>query len=315
MQSAPYRDAGRCFHSYAANGRLCIPRNTHLLFIGESTMRFQYLLLAWALKHGVEYRDSDQPANDPRRLYNIYSFSAGGRRDPPNWRAFLEYTSAALRPHEHCDCRRNDPTELHIENRYFRLGSVQLTYLARMGREQLQGVWWPGDDDSLRVIHDAGTDARWTRQNISSGVIDLLPLLHPTHVIYWVGGLHLAMQHTRGRRRNLLSTQPHWGPLVEEELRTFRASFSAAGLSAVTTLCISRMALANGQETWMVDAQVPLHQYCSRVLDYYPTMRLWGREAYLDHIHVNDSANGILIAKLLEHTGARAVADKLDVEL
>ena len=45
----------QCFHSFAANRQLCLPANTHLVFLGESTMRFQYLLLAWALLHQVEY--------------------------------------------------------------------------------------------------------------------------------------------------------------------------------------------------------------------------------------------------------------------
>ena len=64
----------QCFHSFAADRRLCLPANTHLLFLGESTMRFQYLLLAWALLHQVEYRDRDQEATDARRLHNIGSF-------------------------------------------------------------------------------------------------------------------------------------------------------------------------------------------------------------------------------------------------
>ena len=67
-----------CFHSFAANRQLCLPANTHLVFLGESTMRFQYLLLAWALLHQVEYRDGDLDPADPRRLHNIDSFSKVG---------------------------------------------------------------------------------------------------------------------------------------------------------------------------------------------------------------------------------------------
>ena len=68
----------QCFHSFAANRQLCLPANTHLVFLGESTMRFQYLLLAWALLHQIEYRDRDLDPADPRRLHNIASFSKGG---------------------------------------------------------------------------------------------------------------------------------------------------------------------------------------------------------------------------------------------
>ena len=68
----------QCFHSFAANRQLCLPANTHLVFLGESTMRFQYLLLAWALLHQVEYRDRDMDPADPRRLHSIASFSKGG---------------------------------------------------------------------------------------------------------------------------------------------------------------------------------------------------------------------------------------------
>ena len=72
-------DRARCFHSFATKRQLCLPANTHVLFLGESTLRFQYLLLAWPLLHGVEYRDCDQDATDPRRLHDIDSFS--GRSD------------------------------------------------------------------------------------------------------------------------------------------------------------------------------------------------------------------------------------------
>ena len=85
----------------------------------------------------------------------------------------------------------------HIENRYFQFGSVRLTYLTCMGRNAHHGVWWPGDANSLRTVHPAGTPWRWELPNASSVVTRLLPMLRPTHVVYFVGGVHLKMQQAR----------------------------------------------------------------------------------------------------------------------
>ena len=122
------------------------------------------------------------------------------------WSAFLNYTTTVLHPYEHCDSMRHNsrPGESatishrsHIENRYFHFRSVRLTYLTCMGRNAHHGVWWPGDANSLRKINPAGTPWRWELPNASSVVTRLLPMLRPTHVVYFVGGVHLRMQQAR----------------------------------------------------------------------------------------------------------------------
>mgnify|MGYP006153646927 CR=1 FL=1 len=54
------------------------------------------------------------------------------------WSAFLNYTTAALQPHEYCDGMRHNQQRResatiadrwHLENRYLGVGSVRLTFL------------------------------------------------------------------------------------------------------------------------------------------------------------------------------------------
>ena len=89
------------------------------------------------------------------------------------------------------------------------------------------------------------------------------------------------------------------GPLTDEELRAFNASFRAAGLEGVSLACISRMGLNDGSVSWAVQKDVDVRKHCGHTLDLYPIMRRWGRDAFHDHIHYNDNANGILLANLL----------------
>ena len=91
-----------------------------------------------------------------------------------------------------------------------------------------------------------------------------------------------------------------FGPLTDEELSAFKASFRAAGLSSVSTACISRMGLADGTDSWAVEKGIDVRKYCNQAVDLYPIMRRWGREAFHDYIHYNDTANGILLAHLLQ---------------
>ena len=50
-----------CFSQQLTNGNAlhCIPRHEHIVFVGDSTMRYQFLTLAYALKNGVEYAGGD----------------------------------------------------------------------------------------------------------------------------------------------------------------------------------------------------------------------------------------------------------------
>ena len=89
------------------------------------------------------------------------------------------------------------------------------------------------------------------------------------------------------------------GPLTDEELRAFNASFRAAGLEDVSLACISRVGLNDGSVSWAVQKDVDIRKHCGQTLDLYPIMRRWGRDAFHDYIHYKDTANGILLAHLL----------------
>ena len=298
----------QCYHSFASGRKLCLPAGTHLVFFGDSTMRFEYLLLCWALLHGKEYNDADQPAGQPL-LHNIDTFSArdeGGRM----WSYFLNYTTQKMQPHEHCDCMRHNvrpgtsATIAHrgnTENRYFRLGRVRLTYIGKMGRNPTLGFWEPGDPNRLRSIHMAGEPVRWSR-NMTQVVTKVLGPLQPTHVLFWVGGVHLQMQQAHAKKHRYMSRQLLWGEMREDELRAFHDAFAAAGLRRVTTVCVPREALADGRESRMVTVQASarLTDFCSKSLDRYPALRALNVSHFHDLIHVDAAALGILTRGLLE---------------
>lgn len=86
-------------------------RNIHIVMIGDSLMRYQYLSLAFRLRHGVWFDEHLWHYN----LVNYRSFANPfhGRL----WNEFLFQSSHMLYPYELCDCFRQ-PDEV-VENRYY----------------------------------------------------------------------------------------------------------------------------------------------------------------------------------------------------
>ena len=75
----------------------CLPANTTLVFMGDSTTRYQYLDLVFTLR----FRS--------RRLEALPSSNPLDEHTWPSWTAFYNGTNDALQPHERvCDCYRRD---------------------------------------------------------------------------------------------------------------------------------------------------------------------------------------------------------------
>lgn len=146
-------------------GEVCVPPNEHLVFVGDSTMRYQFLMLAHALGHGSE--PVSESVKDGRVLHDETTW--GG------WPDFFNGTTAMLDlhgrfngKHASCDCFRLDGcchqapgvlcmkicTATHkghrelfpiIENRYVRLpNNVTLSFFLALGlRINMKGSIWP----------------------------------------------------------------------------------------------------------------------------------------------------------------------------
>ena len=92
----------------------------HIIFVGDSLTRYQYLSLVFFLENKVWLPG--------------YGNDSFGYRSPcletqwPSWRDFYLGTTAQLNGHESCDCcRANNCTVL--ENRYYRKKPFSITYL------------------------------------------------------------------------------------------------------------------------------------------------------------------------------------------
>ena len=182
-----------CFTTGGSDAQYCVPAGTRLVMFGDSTMRYSYIALAFALAHGREHTH-----NWPNQsIVNERSFGRdAGVPNNKNWRTFYESTNSMLRPGiEHCDCYRgskccSDPMS---ENRYFSHRNVSITYIqSGPGGHDVPtyGAWWPGQPDSSRTPHcsspsppyNTNTSKFW-RLLFPELVATLLPLLKPTEVV------------------------------------------------------------------------------------------------------------------------------------
>ena len=91
--------AGACYHTsrsgHVPTARVCLPAGTHLVFAGDSTLRYQYLMLAYAVTYGHEWAPARGSVHDAIGLIINHNFTA-----------FYLETTAMLAPYEHCDCFR-----------------------------------------------------------------------------------------------------------------------------------------------------------------------------------------------------------------
>lgn len=131
---------GRCvFFDYSEAGKLwCIRRKEHIVFVGDSIVRFQYLALVYAIHFG-------RPLPTNGRKYDFLT-----RHHPDiTWSQFLAETTSLFSPYMKCDCQCGDTaTYLHEmnENRYYYhpLWNISVTYLASFGTaSELRGQWAP----------------------------------------------------------------------------------------------------------------------------------------------------------------------------
>ena len=311
--------AARCYSAgdTNANSTVCVPGGSHIVFIGDSVMRFQYLSLAFALRHGRE-------ASSGNKLL--------GEQKISNYSEMFSRSSEIIG--DLCDCSRQGISDhkdawLHtFENRYFVAGNVRLTYFNQFGRHPMKGAWWPTANvsASLPRIQDSEYAPTW-QYELDVGLERLLPAIAKTlgsitRVVVNIGGYHLAYQSQvvyHGRSPNI----------SERELQAWRHAFDVAGLGGVVwwktyTAMLSSYGPTGGDRigdhayfnsTSGEEATRIIATHFPQVYDAFALTVNFTKEAYLNHDRMhftapaNNRLNAMLVAQLFPERDATTACD------
>jgi len=117
-----------------------VPTGLRVVMMGDSLTRFQYLDLAYFLKHGVWQWQSLNETRENATNASLYRDFSSAKNFNSSWGNFYAATKSMLTPHEECDCFRKDTrgwnprfAERIIENRYYRDDANSLVYLQKFG--------------------------------------------------------------------------------------------------------------------------------------------------------------------------------------
>lgn len=154
---------------YQVDKLLLSLQGQHLVMIGDSLMRYQYLSLVHLIRFGGF---PDEHGNDDIML---------GRKFP-TWSAFYNHTTALLAPHEVCDCFRTDLTNItslkhanmnRIENRYYydAKTNIRISYFKYFGDKwPLHGKWESTRQAGVlkdHVFSSSNSDDMWVFKDVT----------------------------------------------------------------------------------------------------------------------------------------------------
>lgn len=161
-----------------------ILRNKHLIFMGDSITRYQYIDLVYLITFQEYLIDSDtlNPVNE-------HTFQ--------DWNTYYAYTNEKLSPYEKCDCFRDN--SLHderkeFENRYYHHPryNITITYIMFTGRfDTLKGHWYDsGDVEKYREPSSYYYKEFWSGslRSKSDWLLSLSP--YPTQILVMNVGHH-----------------------------------------------------------------------------------------------------------------------------
>jgi hypothetical protein len=199
-------------HDYqGAEARHCLA-NKHLIFVGDSITRYQYLSLVQMIEsgqyvsEGLEYQEGKPSI---LREHDFGRYYKGLRKEEQYKLKFL-WESKVFGGNENCDCWRGNSTiesalDQQIENRYFQLPGLNLyiTYLRRLGPNQsMQGH-----------LEAAGAKASLlTKQRYDQLAYDQSPLdFKPKNLVEAVEGVLEAMPERKSVSTVLIWNDGVWG--------------------------------------------------------------------------------------------------------
>ena len=151
--------------------------NQHIVMIGDSLMRYQYL----SLVHLVELNHFYENRNETNNIFFV-----------PTWKNWFDYynaSTAMFGPNEHCDCFRAsgrllDVYQTTVENRFYSNfeRNISITYLNYFGDYMpVHGHWRPGnnDSDTLRSPHQRSIPLLWSYANVTETIVNIAAKLSP----------------------------------------------------------------------------------------------------------------------------------------
>jgi len=275
LRSLPRVDAGKSCYFDARRTAHCAKRGEHIVFMGDSLTRYQWVALAMSFHRGYELSSTEFPSSVIEREWR-------------HWTQFYNGSNARLEPTTRCDCHRSYARPVGsktIENRYYWTadGALNLTYIAVLDPSSLIGSWMPKpplDRDALRHGVHPTFDPKW-RLNWTAAIAQVVAPLRPPPTV-------------------LVLNTGQWGEMPYEAARELRAAAEAAA-PRVLWKTTTRMRKA-GPTKWQ---RTDLHArrafdevydaaFLTRALD--RERDYWDARHYLPHVY-ND-LNAALLAQL-----------------
>ena len=152
--------------------------NQHIVMIGDSMMRYQYLALAYLVHSHSVFTPENQPMVLVEQLFD-------------SWLDFHKYTNKVLYPNEYCDCYRVDiqESEQCYENRYYHdpVRNISLSFLLYFGDGDepihfFRGHWQPGDAEGNNHFHapdNTSQPYKWQYKHVDELISNIAAKLNP----------------------------------------------------------------------------------------------------------------------------------------
>lgn len=181
------------------------PTGLRLVLLGDSITRYQYLSLAYFLRHGKWLNPDDKP-----NLVNQRSFMKRARaQEEDKWRVFLNETNQLLRPMEYCDCFRASWPNVKavdanvMENRYFHdpIRNNSVAYIQAFGNtaSAMHGRVMPQDafrNIGTREFTHVNSTWQWYYHDWGDAIEHYVAQMNVTHVMMnaglWPNDFHEA---------------------------------------------------------------------------------------------------------------------------
>ena len=152
--------------------------NRHIVMIGDSLMRYQYISLVYFLRHKYFVHNDTTPNILLEQTWN-------------NWQEYMRGASHLLAPNEYCDSfRGNDKFTPSIakkiyENRYYYdiRRNIRITFFLYLGDFiSFKGRWVPGDGTSNMSLLEPSPcfEYNWEYHNITDFITNHVSKLEPT---------------------------------------------------------------------------------------------------------------------------------------
>ncbi len=146
--------------------------NQHIVMVGDSLMRYQYLSLLYLIHFNTFYTADKEP--------NILR-----EKDLNGWEEFYKASNLLFAPNEYCDCYRVDGARIFNENRYYynKERNISVSYIQYLGEpHELHGHWMPSDNETNHQFHAPYHEFvpfRWVSDTIQEALFDHIAKLTP----------------------------------------------------------------------------------------------------------------------------------------